>query len=293
MEVQVTRTTAPVATANTTVPIPDAINTTPPDILSSGTADTAAGRWGANWDTDGWGNVGSDNWGIDDDGGWGPAGENEEWDANSAPLSFAPEETEPSWLSPPPSLTSLLGLTAFPLTHTTGIVESSTRRIKAIHPPPKDKANIKGDSAEMVEDELERRFARIVMSPWGREECDIPSPSIRKTSRGVVIMPNGEVEGSGSGKPHDPYKDDIVFVVEPAVLDKLSLGMGLGGLWVQIVREEVESDLANGEVQKKSGGKRSKKGKGPLDHLSGNYWYLEELMGIFPSYFMSRENAAK
>ncbi|OAX42062.1 hypothetical protein K503DRAFT_684123 [Rhizopogon vinicolor AM-OR11-026] len=264
MEIQVTglHTTAPVATVNTTAPIADAIDTAPPDIWSADTADTAAGGWGAIGDTNGWGDVDVDGW-----------------------------VTEPSWLSSPSSLTSLLGPTALPLTHTTGIVESSTRRIKAIHPPPKDKAKIKGDSAEMVEDELERRFARIVMGPWGREECDIPSPSIRKTSRGAVVLPNGEIEGSGPGKPHNPYEDDIVLVVVPAVLDNLSLGMGLGGLWVQIVREEVETDLASGEAPKRSRGKRSKKGKGPLDDLSGNYWYLEELMGIFPSYFTSRENA--
>jgi hypothetical protein len=290
MEIQVTgmQTAAPVANGNATAPIADAIAS--PDILSASTADTAAGGWGAKEDTDSWGYVGSDGWGtIDEDGRWAPAGDDDEWGANSAPLSFAPEVTEPSWLSPPPALISLMGPTAFPLTHTTGIVESSTRRIKAIHPPPKDKAKIKDDSAEMVEDELERRFARIVMGPWGREECDIPSPSIRKTSRGAVIMPNGEVEGSGPGKPHNPYEDDIVLVVEPSVLNRLSLGMGLGGLWVQIVREEVVADLTNGQEQNKPRGKRSK--KGPLDELSGNYWYLEELMGIFPSYFMSREDA--
>lgn len=287
MEIQVTdmRTTAPVVNANTTAPI----TTAPPDIWSANTTDTVAGGWGATGDTEGWGSVGSDTWGAIGDGGtWGPADDNDEWGADSAPLSFAPEVTEPSWLSPPPSLTSLLGPTSFPLTHSTGIVESSTRRIKAIHLPPKDKAKIKGDAAEMVEDELERRFARVVMSPWGREESDIPKPSIRKTSRGAVIMPDGEVEGSGTGKPHNPYEDDIVLVLEPAVLDTLSLGMGLGGLWVQIVREKVEED---NEAPKKSNGKRGKKDKGPLDELSGNYWYLEELMGIFPSYFMSRENA--
>jgi hypothetical protein len=54
------------------------------------------------------------------------------------------------------------------------------------------------------------------------------------------------------------------------------------------VREEVKAD---NEAPKKSNAKRGNKGKGPLDGLSGNYWYLEELMGIFPSYFMSRENA--
>ncbi|KAG1844950.1 hypothetical protein DFJ58DRAFT_801710 [Suillus subalutaceus] len=287
MEIQVTnmRTTVPVANANTAAPI----TTAPPDIWSADTTDTVAGGWGATGDTEGWGSVGSDTWGAIGDGGtWGPADDNDEWGADSAPLSFAPEVTEPSWLSPPPSLTSLLGPTSFPLTHTTGIVESSTRRIKAIHLPPKDKAKIKANAAGMVEDELERRFARVVMSPWGREESDIPKPSIRKTSRGVVVMPDGEVEGDGSGKPHNPYEDDIVLVVEPAVLDTLSLGMGLGGLWVQIVREEVEAD---NEAPKKSNAKRGNKGKGPLDELSGNYWYLEELMGIFPSYFMSRENA--
>ncbi|KAG1877423.1 hypothetical protein F4604DRAFT_1757510 [Suillus subluteus] len=287
MEIQVTnmRTTVPVANANTAAPI----TTAPPDIWSADTTDTVAGGWGATGDTEGWGSVGSDTWGAIGDGGtWGPADDNDEWGADSAPLSFAPEVTEPSWLSPPPSLTSLLGPTSFPLTHSTGIVESSTRRIKAIHLPPKDKAKIKANAAGMVEDELERRFARVVMSPWGREESDIPKPSIRKTSRGVVVMPDGEVEGNGSGKPHNPYEDDIVLVVEPAVLDTLSLGMGLGGLWVQIVREEVEAD---NDAPKKSNAKRGNKGKGPLDELSGNYWYLEELMGIFPSYFMSRENA--
>lgn len=283
MEIQVTnmRTTALVANANTIAPI----TTAPPDIWSGDKTDTVAGGWGATGDTGGWGSVGSDTWGAIGDGGtWGPADDNDEWGADSAPLSFAPEVTEPSWLSPPPSLTSLLGPTSFPLTHSTGIVESSTRRIKAIHLPPKDKAKIKGDTAEMVEDELERRFARVVMSPWGREENDIPKPFIRKTSRGAVVMPDGEVEGSGPGKPHNPYEDDIVLVLEPTVLDTLSLGMGLGGLWVQIVREE-------NEAPKKSNGKRGKKAKGLLDELSGNYWYLEELMGIFPSYFMSRENA--
>ncbi|KAG0698703.1 hypothetical protein DFH29DRAFT_940358 [Suillus ampliporus] len=290
MEIQVTgiHTTTPVANANATAPI----TTAPPDIWSADTADTVAGGWGATGDTEGWGSLGSDGWGVIGDGGrWGPADDNDEWGADTAPLSFAPEETEPSWLSPPPSLTSLMGPTSLPLTHSTGIVESSTRRIKAIHPPPKDKAKIKGDTAEMVEDELERRFARVVMSPWGREESDIVKPSIRKTSRGAVVMPDGEIEGSGPGKPHNPSEDDIVLVVEPAVLDTLSLGMGLGGLWVQIVREEVDADKADSEAPKKSHGKRGKKGKGPLDELSGNYWYLEELMGIFPSYFMSRENA--
>jgi hypothetical protein len=103
-------------------------------------------------------------------------------------------------------------------------------RIKAIHLPIKDKARIKGDRAEMVEDYLERRFARVVMSLWGREVNDIPKLFIRRTSRAVrwpAVMPESEVEGSGPGKPHNPYEDDIilVFKLEPAVLNTLNLGI--------------------------------------------------------------------
>jgi hypothetical protein len=56
-------------------------------------------------------------------------------------------------------------------------------------------------------------------------------------------MDDGEIESNGPSKPHNLYEDDIVLVVEPAILDTLSLGMGLGGYgyrsyarrWWQIV----------------------------------------------------------
>ncbi|KAG2343747.1 hypothetical protein BDR05DRAFT_947864 [Suillus weaverae] len=57
-----------------------------------------------------------------------------------------------------------------------------------------------------------------------------------------VVMPAGKVEGSGPGKPHNPYADDIVLFVEPAVLDTPRPGKWLSGLWVQIVRKDVEAD---------------------------------------------------
>ncbi|KAG2119151.1 uncharacterized protein F5147DRAFT_767882 [Suillus discolor] len=60
-----------------------------------------------------------------------------------------------------------------------------------------------------------------------------------------------------TGKPHNPHENDIVVVLEPT-----------------IVREE-------NEAPKKSNGTHGKKAKGPLDELSG----------IFPSYFVSREHA--
>ncbi|KAG1762175.1 hypothetical protein EDD22DRAFT_1028884 [Suillus occidentalis] len=119
--------------------------------------------------------------------------------------------------------------------------------------------------------ELGLHFAKS-NAPLGREESDIPKPSIHKTSHGAVVMPDGEVEGSKPGKPHNPYEDSIVHLgachtqyAEPR-----------NGLWVQIVHEEGDGE---NEALKKSNAKHGKKGKGPLDELPGNYWYLEELMG--------------
>jgi hypothetical protein len=68
-------------------------------------------------------------------------------------------------------------------------------------------------------------------------------------------MPDGEVEGSKPGKPHNPYEDNIVHLgacrtqyTEP-----------WNGLWVQIVREEGDGE---NEALKKSNAKHGKKGKG-------------------------------
>lgn len=58
---------------------------------------------------------------------------------------------------------------------------------------------------------------------------NIWKPSICKTSCGIVVMDEGKIEGNEPSKLHNPYKDDVVLVVEPAMLDTLSLGTGLGG----------------------------------------------------------------
>ncbi|KAG1841276.1 hypothetical protein F4604DRAFT_1690403 [Suillus subluteus] len=119
--------------------------------------------------------------------------------------------------------------------------------------------------------ELGLHFAKSNAS-LGREESDIPKPSIHKTSRGMVVMPDGEVEGSEPVKLHNPYEDNIVCLGAC----RTQYAEPRNGLWVQIVREEGDGE---NEAPKKSNTKHGKKGKGPLDELPVNYWYLEELMG--------------
>ncbi|KAH7922047.1 hypothetical protein BV22DRAFT_1121726 [Leucogyrophana mollusca] len=260
----------------------------------NGGSNTAAGGWSnattgwASADADassGWGTSGADSWGEDTG------------DVTTIP---APQLTEPSWTAPTiHTLDGLLGPTTLPLTHTTGIVEYSTRRIKALHPIPATSPSpvtTVATDAETAEDELDRRFAKVVLAPWivsaADEGGDITNPMIKSSSRGPVIMPGDEVaDGAASGrKPHDPYKDDIVLLVEPSVLETLHLGMGLGALWIQIARQEdleAEAPEKNSTGGERSRAGRKKKGKKGAGELKGNYWYIEDLSGIFPSFFTS------
>ncbi|KAG5642522.1 hypothetical protein DXG03_002595 [Asterophora parasitica] len=245
------------------------------------------------WATDdpsssgGWGASTSDAWPADngDDDPWNPV--DVEW-APVAPTTFFP------WLGP----------SALPLTHTTGIIECSVRRIKSFTAPlapatiPKSAVSADEDP-DAVDAELERHFAKVVLGPW--TDWDVASndaphmavPRILESSRGRVsgvVGTDGKVEaalvdGDGSNgdgkddatqegvKPHDPLNDDITLLVEPALLPMLSVGIGLGGTWVQIARE----DDFGGE-------KKKKKKKGKAKKVATRYWYVDELMLTLPSF---------
>lgn len=220
------------------------------------------------------------------------------WDEDSCdPSAFAPGGNTDPWAAstsnwdPPEvhSLIPLLGFTAFPLTHTPGVVEWSVRRIKSFTPPPVPtmlpKSPVQTDiDPEAVEVELERRFAKVVFEPWigwDQAQDEMPhlaKPRILESSRGPVVGgENAEaapapVPADGP-KPHDPLKDDITVLVEPAMLEYLSLGMGLGATWVQIAREDFAED----------GAKKKKKKKGK-SKVADRYWYIDELLMTLPSY---------
>lgn len=242
---------------------------------------------GASWDCpDKQWIAGDDGWdkapgaGTSDPSGWGEPcpGQENPWDLASRPSL----------------LMKILGPTILPLTHTTGIVEQSTRRIKTIILPPAIPAKSvvggsEGEDPESVEEELEKLFAKVVLEPWvGEETSDIRRPIIRASSKGPVVpgslMEDGTAVEGGAPAPeakgtiHNPLESDITLLIDPACADLISPRMGLLATWVQIVRQEEKpkSESTSGtKPKKRKKGKKTPKG----------YWYMEELLVTFPSFY--------
>ena len=161
----------------------------------------------------------------------------------------AEEYTTASWTDVSvPSLMPLLGPTVFPLAMMTEVVEHSTRRIRDVIAPGKNRDRT--GKVSVVEEALEERFYRAVLSPWvqnvAEETTDFPRPDI-------LSGPRADEE-----VPWNPYCDDVTVLVDEEVAGQLVAGMGLCGTWVQMVPE---------------GGAR------------GCYWYIESLVASFPSYY--------
>lgn len=254
------------------------------------------GGWGTaaegEEDTEGWGAT-QESWGdtaapASTQGGEGDAHELNPpiWDASTA-------EIQATWDLQPPTLLPLLGPTALPLTHTTGIVEQSTRRVVRIEPPrPPRQLAQNAPAAEAVEEALECRFARLILSPWERLDkhtyeagTDVLPPSILSTSRGPVALEEEEAKG-GDGKSvlraHRPWKDEVAVLVDPKVTEVMLVGMGIGAIWVEIVRDK--------EAEGSSAG-ASKKGKGKKKEVP-KYWYMEQLVHQLPSFYIDKPDDA-
>ena len=230
------------------------------------------------WASSGDGGWANDGWG---DGGWGATAEDSSWGQNVEVVEENP------WASltvdKPESLLSFLGPTALPLTHSTGIVERSMRRIVSITRPPPSVAKsppladgILKSSPEAVELELDRHFAKIVLAPmidWDGGEAPVYTrPVILVTSRGAVVGSDAPAQPTtsvqGSPQPYNPMGDEITWLIEnvSSQIDYLREGMAIGGTWVQLARQ------GDSVVQKKKKKKSS-------------YWYLDELAIIVPSFW--------
>ncbi|KAI0371610.1 hypothetical protein BV20DRAFT_941736 [Pilatotrama ljubarskyi] len=209
---------------------------------------------------------------------WGEA--NAEWGA---------PEDQTMWDPTPKSnpLSELLGATALPLTHTTGVIERSTRRVKAIIPRPsapkkakksKSGAAAGGPDPEAVERELEARLAQVVLLPWHEwdvyDKADVTKPQILPDSRGPVVRDENEEPAapSADGAPaaHNPFKNEITLLVEPSAAEKLLVGVGLEATWIQLARVDPSVPVHVGA---------------PGEPVAPTkYWYMESMLSVFPSF---------
>ena len=194
-------------------------------------------------------------------GGWGSTSDEHSGDGQGS-----------GWnVGPLPTLTTLLGPTNLPLTHTTGIFENSMRKIVDLVPPSsvtKDEGSTHDSPASGVEEGLDRKFGKIVLGPWIGWDCGKETihdkPEILPRSRGPV-----RVEGEGNQgveRAHDPYKDNTTVFVDPSALDTLIIGIGISADWVQITRaDEVGNPVGGG-----------------LD-----MWYMESVTQVIPSFYLA------
>jgi hypothetical protein len=205
------------------------------------------------------------------------------WDASTV-------EIQATWDLQPPTLLPFLGPTALPLTHTTGVVEQSTRRIVRIDPPrqPRQLAQ-NARAAEAVEEDLACRFARLILAPWDRLDkrtyeagTDVLLPSILSTSHGPVVLEEEEGDGKSVLGAHRPWKDEVAVLVDPKVTEVLLVGMGIGAIWVEIVRDKEAEGSSAGAL---------KKGKGKKKEVP-RYWYMEQLVHQLPSFHIDMPDEA-
>ncbi|KAK7057877.1 hypothetical protein R3P38DRAFT_3252932 [Favolaschia claudopus] len=257
---------------------------------------TPAENGHSSWGASGWGNdhetsedksneCGEAAWGQSDTsdwstgvraGAWGGGGWGDE-KASLAPASAAKPESDPR-----PSLVNLLGPTSLPITHTTGIVEWSVRRVKSINAPP-TQVTVGRDGAEAVERGLEARMHRLVLGPWVGAYPAAEPPHLLRDSRGAVAP--APFVSDELPRPHDVSKSDINVLVEPEVAALFLPGMGLGGTWVQLARV---GDLEGGGPDKTNGAPEADAKKltnSEKKRRMLRYWYVDSCIIVVPSYW--------
>ena len=202
-----------------------------------------------------------------------------------------------------------LGPTTLALTHTTGVIERSTRRIKSVvvppapsaqpHPSQKKKKAGKGvleaappPSPEGVERELDARLAKLTMAPWptyaAHANADVQKPRVLPDSRGAAVLDDceGAEVAPGPGAPHNPFKDDIVVYVAPEIAEKMWVGMSIEGVWVQLARVDPDVPIEVTEEQFKNlwGNKKKAEGGPGVPVAPTKMWYVEEVRMVLPSF---------
>lgn len=266
------------------------------DVITAKTNTASAGGvWGTaagEEDAEGWGAT-QKTWGDTPAPASTEGGEGGTHDLNPPIWDASTVEIQATWDLQPPTLLPLMGPSALALTHTTGVVEQSTRRVVRIEPPRQPRLLAQNaPAAEAVEEDLGCRFARLILSPWERLDkhtyeagTDVLPPSILSTSRGPVVLEEEEGEG-GDDKSvlgaHRPWKDEVAVLVDPTVTEVCLVGMGIGAIWVEIVRDK-EAEVSSAGASKKGKGKKKEVPK---------YWYMEQLVHQLPSFYIDKPDEA-
>jgi len=204
--------------------------------------------------------------------GWGSNAVEGGWGSTNKEFGSFGDDPESGWnVGPLPTLTTLLGPTNLPLTHTTGIFEFSMRKIVDLIPPSSvtRAESLTGDSpADGVEEALDGRFGKIVLGPWIGWDCGketiLDKPTILQRSRGPVKSENKDGQEAENG--HDPCKDNITVLVEPSVLGTMIIGVGVAGNWVQITRADEDGNPVGG---------------------GRDMWYMEQVTQVIPSFYLA------
>ena len=190
------------------------------------------------------------------------------------------------WFPPPTQpLMGILGMTVLPLRYENGIAERSLRKVTSVLKPGEGRSGGGGGGKwRGVEEELVKRFARVVLEPW----LDWGSEGIAPEFKTPMLVGGGTLssldstktkEGDENGKStHDPLKDDITILVEPSVANSLSVGMGMAGTWVQMI--PLKSDYFGDD-----GGSRGRGGGAKAGRKEQRFWYVEELSLAIPSFW--------
>ncbi|KAI1796038.1 hypothetical protein LXA43DRAFT_1079656 [Ganoderma leucocontextum] len=224
---------------------------------------------------------------------------------------FLQPSTAEDWECGPPTnlIHKFLGPTTLALTHTTGVVERSTRRIKSVVVPPTPSASTQPQKQkkkagkgvlepapppdpEAVERDLDARLAKLTMAPWPvyavHTNADVQKPRVLPDSRGAAILDDceGAEVAPGPGAPHDPFKNDIVVYVAPEVAEKMWAGMSIEGVWVQLARVDPGVPIEVSEEQFKNlwGNKKKAEGAPGVPVAPTKIWYMEEVRMVLPSF---------
>jgi len=226
------------------------------------------------------------------------------------------EENElPTWdgLSPAPSMFTYVGCASFPLTHAPVRAERSVREILAIRPPMDIFASTHANPISL----LHSKLATVVLGPWRnansersyKEGGDIPPPVMlrmcssereerrtQKDDQAEEEFPAQFFRAGEVGRTHDAFKDVITVFVDPEIVNSLTVGIAVGGTFVQIARRLdaptfpaiKDGNTAHAAYYHDKGNSASHKSATlpsykPNDGRS--WWYIDSVSQVIPSYW--------